>query len=81
MSFVSIFHQYSYLTPIAIHFERNNGFRKWKNLLFTTRYFHDYDEAKILCEEEIRVKMKAKISYKLRLVNMKNYRKDLLYGV
>lgn len=52
MSFVSIFHQYSYLTSIAIRFKRNNGFRKWKNLLFITRYFHDYDEAKILCEKD-----------------------------
>lgn len=53
MSFVSIFHQYSYLTPIAIHFERNNGFRKWKNLLFIARYFYDYDEAKILREKDM----------------------------
>lgn len=53
MSFVSIFHQYSYLTPIAIHFEGNNGFRKWKNLLFIARYFYDYDEAKILREKDM----------------------------
>lgn len=53
MSFVGIFRQYSYLTPIAIRFKRNNGFRKWKNFLFITRYFYDYDEAKILREKDV----------------------------
>lgn len=54
MSFVGIFHQYrSYLTPIAIRLKRNNGFRKWKNLLFIARYFYDYHEAKILREKDM----------------------------